>query len=297
MLMLPNTVFTPHVGANEGNASPSWRIASHLGQGVNPDGSYGWIYFEDDFEGYNACTATGTFGKAPYYAFMDGGGVASLTTDLGGVVQASSGANADDDISFSPGHVAGLVKLGVGSPGAVTGMGGKVIFEARIRAPSVTDGDGSWFVGLSGVGMIANNGFISDAHAVSGGPLLGFWVVDSDNDRMNFGYNVNAGTAQVSAYSAITAATFVKVGFVYDPSAPSANRLTWYVDGVAQEVNAAGVSAYVSGTTIGERVGKAGSAAFPAGIQMSPALDVKTDAGAAFRLDIDWWYVGMQRLS
>ena len=72
----------------------------------------------------------------------------------------------------------------------------------------------------------------------------------------------------------MVADTFMKLGFVYDPLAPTAKRITVYVDGVAS-------TTYVTGTNIA-------TATFPDGEEMSPIMHLKAAADDDFTLTADW---------
>lgn len=234
------------------------------------------LFWYDDFLGYNKLTTSGAFGKAPYYGFIENSStIQGLTTEVNGVVQIASGATADNSCGFGMAHQNGQMKIGVGSPGSVTALGGRVAFEARVRFPDITDGDGSVFIGITEEARQVDNGLFSDAHAVAQVDLLGFWVVDSNNDLINFGYNVASGTAQSVGTTAIAAeTTWLKLGFLYDFSDATSQRISWFVDGVKQ-------GTYVTGANIA-------ASTFPGGEEMGFSADAKTDASAAMRLDIDW---------
>lgn len=278
----PMAALTGYHRADVDGRSPSQQIWKHLdGQSMNADGTYGWIGWADDFEGYNTLASTGAFGKGPYYGFIENSGtITSLTTDLGGVIQLTTGGTADNDTSMGMGQIAGLVEIGVGVPGTLTSNGGKVLFEARVRAPSVTDGDFSWAVGLIEPGCVANDGFITDAHALGAKDFVGFSVTDDDGDELNFGYSVGSGSPVSVGTSALTAATFYKVGFVYNPDWPTASRIRWYVNGAEQ-------STYVTGTTVS-------ASTFPGGEPMHLYIQVKADDTDTPKIDLDWWAVAMQ---
>jgi len=280
-----NNIYTALRDAGAGGRGPSHRVWEKVGTSSNPDGGYGWIAFEDDFEGNNALASTGTFGKGPWYGFVENSGaVAKVATEIGGVIRLTTGATADNDMGITLGQVAGLVKVGVGSPGSVTATGGKVLFETRIRrVGSVADGECSFFAGLTEEARAVDNGFFTDAHAVAAIDLLGFWTTDADGDSLKFGYNVASGTAQVVGSKAIAADTWYKVGFVYDPAAVPAKRIKWYVDGVEQ-------STYVTATNIA-------ASTFPGGEVLTPSFDIKTDNSAAEAMDADWVKVAMEGLS
>lgn len=232
-----------------------------------------WHY--DDFIGYHALTSSGAFG-GKYYGFIENSStIGNLTTEVNGVIQIASGTTADNSSGFGMAQQAGQMKLGVGSPGAVTALGGRVAFEARVRFPNITDGDGSVFIGLTEEARQVDNGLFSDAHAVAGIDLLGFWVVDSNNDLINFGYNVASGTAQSVGTTAIAAATtWLKLGFIYDFSDAASQRISWFVDGAKQ-------GTYITAANIA-------ASTFPGGEEMGFSADAKTDASAAMKLDVDW---------
>jgi len=234
------------------------------------------LFYFDDFRGYNALTSSGAFGRGPYYGFIENSAtIGNLTTEVNGVVQIVTGATADNSAGFGLAHQAGQMKIGVGSPGSVTAVGGRVAFEARVRFPDVTDGDGSVFIGLTEEARQVDDGVFSDAHAVAGIDLLGFWVVDSDNDEINFGYNVASGTAQSVGTTAIAdATTWYKLGFIYDFSDATSQRIQWFKDGAKQ-------GTYVTKANIE-------ASTFPGGEEMGFTADAKTDQSAAMRLDVDW---------
>jgi hypothetical protein len=248
-------------------------------------------FFFDDFLGYHTLVTTEFFGIGQYYGFTENSGTAAnVATEVDGVLRLSTGTTADNAIGFTPGHIAGMCEIGVGVPGALTGNGGKVAFEARLRFPDITDGDGSVYCGLMDVGQAGNStsattGCIQDSHAIATVDHLGFSVLDSDNSNVNFDYNVGSGTLQEVGDSdtIASASTWYKYGFIYDPSAETSRRIQWYVDGDVQ-------GTYITKANID-------ASTFPGGEEMSPYLFAKTDASAAMRVDIDWWALAWQPTS
>lgn len=278
----PNHLYTVHRGPNADGRYPSSVIWEQLGTGPAPDAATGWLMFEDDFLGYNTLAATGAFGKGPYYGFIENSStITSVATETGGVVRITTGATAENSCGFTLGQIAGMVKVGVGSPGSVTAQTGKLLFEARVRrVGSVGDGECSFFVGLTQEGRAANDGVFTDTPAVNGIDLIGFWSLDADGDSLKMGYNVASGTAQVKDSVAIAADTWVKVGFVYDPGESADKRIKFYVNGVEQD-------GYVTAANIA-------ASTFPGGEELAPTIDIKTDEAAAEAIDIDWWAVAQQ---
>lgn len=275
----PSAIFTPHLAQGASGRGPSQRIWNHLGVNPQPDGTTGWLAFSDDFLGYNTLSSTGAFGAGPYYGFIENSStITNRADEIGGVVRVTTGATADNSCGFTLGQIGGIVKAGVGSPGSVTNYGSKLLFEARIaRVGSVADGECSFFVGLSKEGRAADNGLITDAHALAGVDAIGFWSLDADGDSLKMGYNVDSGTAQVIDSTAIAADTFVKVGLVYDPSEAAGKFIKFYVNGVEQD-------SYVTKALVG-------ASTFPLGEELTLCLDIKTDGAAAEAIDIDWWAV------
>jgi hypothetical protein len=243
-------------------------------------------FFFDDFLGYNELSSTGAFGKGPYYGFIENSStIANVATEADGVVRVSTGATADNACGFTLGQIAGQVEIGVGVPGTLTSTGGRVAFEARLRFPDITDGDGSIFCGLASEGLAADSNVISDAHALELVDHVGFSVLDADNSKIEFSYNVASGTlGEVGEADVITATTtWYKVGFIYQPQVEGSKQITWYVDGDEQ-------GTYITKATIA-------SSAFPGGEEMAPYLLAKTDATATMRVDIDWWALAWEPTS
>lgn len=279
--LFPNALYTPHCGQGKTGRGPTNALWARVYESaINPDGTPNLLYWFDDFIGYNALTTTGAFGRGPYYGFIeDSSAIASVATEYGGVLRMTTGTSDDTDISFGMGQVAGCVKVGVGVPGTLTGLGGKVAFEARFRVADVSD-HVSFVLGLAEEGCVANNGFMTDAHAAGAKDFLGFYVSGTNGDLLNFGYSVGSGSPVSVGTKAIAADTWYKVGFIYDPEETPSKRIKWYVDGVEQ-------STYVTAATVA-------ASTFPGGEEMGPFFEEKNNEGAANTMDLDWFGFAMQ---
>lgn len=269
MFYLPtNHLFVNHLGQS-GGAGLSPRLWSRMsGQGMTPDGQVPGFMVGDNFLN-TKIDADNTNGYG-YYADT-GGSVTQLATASGGVVRIATDNTDNDEVWISAGAATGVF-------GAVSDTAGSdklTIFEARFRVGQVTNAY-NIFVGLSEEGLAAAD-TITDAGALASKDLLGFWVLEADGDALNFGYRKAGQTAQttISGVQALTASTWYKVGFVYDPKAPTANRITVYVNNEEQ-------STYVTGTNIA-------AATFPDGEELTFLAGLKNGAGTAHSLDIDWW--------
>ena len=155
-----------------------------------------------------------------------------------------------------------------------------LIAEFRFRLNSVTDGDGSVFLGLGEEGLGAAATPLADdtGHTTSDDDLIGFLITEDDNDALKFVYRKNGGALQtVMTYgTALAADTWYNVGFVYDPEAPESKKIKIFVDNVEQ-------STYVTGTNIA-------AATFPDGEELDMyAAIIGSANNDPQHFDLDLW--------
>ena len=164
-------------------------------------------------------------------------------------------------------------------------------FECRVKFSSIDTGVCSFFTGLATPGTAANNALVDDTGAIKATTsFLGFRNL-LDGDNIQCIYQASADSAAVINKStvhdaagttyALVADTFVKLGFVYDPDAVPAKRITWYVNNVEQ-------GTYVTATQIA-------AATFPDAEAMTFLFGYKNTAvGATTAREgaIDWWAFG-----
>lgn len=269
MFSIPtNGQFVTHLGQS-GGAGLSPRLWGRVsGQMSTPDGQVPGFFVGDNFLN-TKIDADNTNGYG-YYADT-GGTVTQLATASGGVVRIATDSTDNDEVWISAGAATGVF-------GAVSDTAGSdklTIFEARFRVGQVTNAY-NIFVGLSEEGLAAAD-TVTDAGALASKDLLGFWVLEADGDALSFGYRKAGQTAQTTISSAqvLVASTWYKVGFIYDPKAPTSKRISVYVDNEEK-------STYVTGTNIA-------AATFPDGEELTFLAGLKNGAGTAHSLDIDWW--------
>ena len=151
----------------------------------------------------------------------------------------------------------------------------KLWFEARVKFATVTDVWGG-FVGLLEPGAaaaavpIATDGTLADKN------LIGFHRLEGDGDRFDLVYKADGQTAQTLLADAVTlvADTWIKVGFVFDPSEDPLKRIKFYY-------NAVEIGTYATSTQLA-------AATFPSDITLSLAFGgMGTGTGVA--QSIDWW--------
>jgi hypothetical protein len=283
--LLPNALFTGHLNANStgrGLSAELWQRAHATV--LSPDGQSGTFHF-DDFSpaggyapgisgGTTLPSVAGPAMGAGYAVYVDTGTSTGsfLPVDdvTGGVLRVLTGVT-DNHLSIMNTGAFGEISR-TAAEKAIT------IFEARIALPTQVT-SGSSFVGLANQVSVADGGLIVDTgELIATGAGIGFRTLDADPDGLDFVYKAASQTTVVSINnlnSAMTAGTFVKVGFIYDPSAPVAKRISVFYNGTKQ-------STYVTDTHMA-------AATFPNSVHLGMHAAVKGDAGTARALDIDWW--------
>lgn len=277
---LPHALFTNHMGANTTGLSPRlWRRVT--GSLMEPDGSKRLFLIGDDFAGIqNGGTMTDLFSEHAYVLKADDTSnhkAQGASDENGGVLQLiiDAGAGANEEIGIA---------LGDGTQQAVqisdtAGSDFLTAFECRVKVSSVTDGQLAMSVGLLGPGQ--NDGdIVTDTTGVPNASDcgIGFNIKADDGNAIDFWYEAASQTRvdKIEGVAVPTADTFVKLGFIYDPSAPASQRIKVFVDNVEQ-------STYVTATDIA-------TATFPDAEALVPTFGMKGIAGSvALELAIDWW--------
>jgi hypothetical protein len=148
-----------------------------------------------------------------------------------------------------------------------------LVFEARVR---MSDLVGNRFIGL-GEEAFAADSAITDAGALVDKDWIGFFALEGAPTILKFGYKKSGQTVQVpiaSGLQTLAVDTWYKMGFIYDPLAPTSERIKVFVDNVENITK-------VTGTNIA-------AATFPDGEEMSPVFGVKNVTDIML-MDIDWW--------
>lgn len=277
---LPHQFFVHHEGQNTSGLSPRlWRrVSQALQEGA---GQTRLFLAGDDFPAiHTAGTLTDLISELPYLIFADdttNHSVVGAADENGGVLQLNIdvGAGANEEIGICSGD--GTQQLGQISDTA--GADYITAFECRFKLSNVTDGKAATFIGLAQPGIVANGGIID----ATGGPMankaaIGFNVLADDGDSLDFCYQGASQTRQdaIAGVAALTADTFVKAGFVYDPTAPASKRIRVFINNVES-------STYVTAANIA-------AATFPDAEALTFAAIQKGIAGSvALEAAIDWW--------
>lgn len=276
--LFPSALFTTHMG-QDGGRGMSPRLWSRVnGQSLAPDGFARGYGLCDDFVNWGSAVAGTVINHQGYGYYADTGDtIKQLATEVGGVIQLATDTTDNDEVWVTTGGNTGTIcKIS-----DTAGDDKLLIAEWRVRFPQVSDTYNA-FIGLSEEGLAAAD-TVSDAGALADKDLIGFWVDEANGDSLDFVYNkAGAGgvTTLIAGVQALTADTWYKLGFVYDPSASSSERIAVYVDNEEQ-------STYVTATNIA-------AATFPDGEELAVLFGLKSGAGAIKKLDLDWFGVWQQ---
>jgi len=264
-----------------------WQAYGFIG-GDFGDPSRRGFYF-DDFEKFP--TMTSATDQDGFYTYQDSGVTISPYTVIDnsqeefGVV-----AIAGDDADRDEGHLelgdatAGLVRL---DPTA--GSRCVVAFEARIRRTSVTDNHTSFAFGLGEPAFCAAEGLVNDTNelVVAGKDFVGFQTLAASNEEIDALYAIG-GIAPTNAIIAdncgtAVAATYQKLGGVYDPRQASGDKLRLFIDGAEITYDTKVTDAIITAGT-----------AFPTDEEMTLVLLTKNGDGdtTAHAVYLDWWACG-----
>lgn len=222
------------------------RGPSSFTRGLSPDSEIGGIDIFEDFIG------------GPDGVFTDSG-VSTDGDQYGGVSRLT--ASATDEVGG-----------GLSSSSAIR-LDKKLAIEVRLKKASVANNASSIFIG------VADGDLGADVPIVDSGAdhdlvnnALGLFLDHNDGDAVALAYASSTGTQAAPVSVAIADDTWVKIGFLFEPS----KGVTLYKDGVAQATSV-GVSA-VTG------------ADFPSSsVVQKIMVAIKPDAASSGdTVDIDW---------
>lgn len=166
--------------------------------------------------------------------------------------------------------------------GNTDGAAWKLWFETRIRKSTIADNGLAFAVGLAQVNCAADNGLLADdtGDIVDSISFIGFRNLHDNGEELDFVYQDGAQTAPTETIAngaTLVASTWIKLGFVYDPFAPSTQKIRIYINNREQ-------STYVTTTNID-------AATFPENDALTFVFGVKNGTAAAASGDIDWWKI------
>lgn len=277
MLFVPQ-LFTGHRGENTSGLSP--RLWAKLyGSMMEADGCARLVFIGDDFlsyKGQETYTSAASDGVG-YTTYIDGSNtIVGLADEIGGVVALTTDTTDNDEVWMQVGSATSVC-------GAISDTAGSdflTVFECRIKKGSIADNVSAIFCGLAEEGCAAADSKADNTGVLADKDYIGFDTVHADGDAMNFVYRKSGQTAveKIAGVHVPVADDFVKLGFIYDPSAPAAKRIKVFVNNTEQ-------STYITATNIA-------TATFPDGEELAPLFGVKNGTTTASELAIDWWAFG-----
>lgn len=221
------------------------RAPSSFSRGARNDSEIGGVYIFEDFQ--NSVTGgLNNFGTAA----EDG-------AEEGGVSLLKSPNGAIDDLTAL--HSSVGIKLDA-----------RCVLEARIKKTSVTNANGSVFVGLTG-------GAVSDLVPIDGGDhavalnSVGFFIDEDSSNTVSF---VRRGSGSVAVVQSATISddSYIKIGLAFDP----ASGVKWYLNGVEQSSPILGADAK-------------DAAKFPASsVLLSMVIGIKGTDTSQDTIEVDW---------
>ena len=254
-----------------GGPSPSiWANCPVLDFLADP--AKGVHFFDDFIDGIDIATnqntaavsALGTTGAWTGATDTTGNTVATLATDIGGVIQMS--ITTDDEscmIAYPKGAaIAGKFKFTSSK---------RLWMEARIKVSSIADTISQIFVGFAEEALTAGGSLLTTSEGgVADKDYVGFVREYADGDKLNIDFNTASGsTSPVSEGNAVTlvATTWTTIGMYFDGT-----TVFFYQDGALID--------YTVDLTDTD---------FPDGEEMAFYIDTLCGAaGTTSTLDIDW---------
>jgi hypothetical protein len=198
------------------------------------------------------------------------------TPDLaGGGVRISMDGTANDEANWGPAE-ANSAPYAISTASDV----GRVAFEIRLKKSLVSNNSLAFVAGLGKKGLVADALLADSTGALADVDFIGFQVLNAAGGTVNFVYRKTGQALQtaIAGVATMTADTFVKLGFVYEPRAESSKRIRVLVNGVES-------TTYVTGTNIA-------AATFPLAVALNPIVGALVGSGAAAAtLDTDWLFV------
>lgn len=173
-------------------------------------------------------------GDINWYVYCESDKVADVALqqdDEGVLLLQTDGTDADVTAITTGNNTQGVWKTP--TEGTPPSSPKRLWFECRVKAVSITNDDGGWFVGLAQPGEAKDGGGAMSAGGAANSDVdyIGFSVLSGDMDALKAVYNeATSGTAQSSAAATIAAATWYRLGFRVADNG-SGWKLRFYVDG------------------------------------------------------------------
>lgn len=222
------------------------------------------ITIYDDFLSGPRVAAGAEASYGNYRGFADTGGLVADGAEWGGTLNLSSDGD-NEGASFRTAC----------APFQIARGQGKLWFECRVKTSHIDDTKHGIFVGMMADNALTAIVPITAAGAIADVNIVGFHRLEGDGDYFDSIYKAD-GVTQVTVGSdaaAITADTYVKLGFVFNPKT---YELTFYRNGVKLANSYTVIAA--AGTS------------FPNDVRLGLVMAVlNATASTPGSAEIDWW--------
>ncbi len=271
-----------------------------VGRGLSPAiwQAYGFIggnlgdkslkpFFFDDFA--NLGVMASTVSQGGYVTLQEGGSLVQQAAEADnsegefGVLMIDTN-DADQEqthIELGSGK-AGLVRLDIAS-----GERAVVCWEARIKRTTVLDNQLSFAFGIGEPGIAVDGALVNDDAGIkaSGLHFVGFETLAASNEEIDaiYGHNAVATEVQVTDNAGTAVAdTWMKLGCVFDPLAPTDEKMKYFIDGAEIAYDTAVTDTIITAGT-----------AFPTTDELTLCLlTINGATTTEYNLYMDWWAVG-----
>lgn len=191
------------------------------------------------------------------------GALTSPVSLTGGVINIATGGVDNNETYFQLGSATSAPFV----IGGAAGIANTSPLYFGIRVKAIQHLENGVFVGLAEEGAAAANFLADDSGVIGDKDFVGFNMLTATPAAWNITWRKNGQAVQAVTSAAVNADDWHTFEFWYD----GATTVTFWVDGVA--------NATVATTT---------AATFPGAEEMSPILAIKTGAGAAKHIQVDW---------
>lgn len=257
------------------------KLAPPVGRGMQAFNSASGnpaIGFFDDFFEFSETTGTGGYlhvetGSGTVTQIASDG--KTSTTGMGICRLLTTAADNDEAIL--------MYGNGLDAPFKLTGN--TLCFEARVMLTDITTSSHGFFVGLASLDAAVTQRVITADDAIyASADFLGFQQLKGETTAVDGMYQVSGETkvdgavnTNLDTLATITAGTFVKLGFRFNPQ--NGGTVQWFVDGVED------TAARLRVPTIET----ADADSFPDGSYMTPCACLMNDGTTEANMEIDWW--------
>lgn len=179
-----------------------------------------------------------------------------------------------------------------GSPFKINTANKLLAFECKIKKASIADESLAFFVGLTAPGVVSDHGHLGISEGDLDAPnknSVGFLCGTTlgggttfEGEKVHFSWKAvgHTGKELINEAATLVADTYIKLGFVFNPSFAADRLIQVYVNGVRN-------STFVTKAQIDAVSGAAGD--FPSDLQLGMVWASVVGATAEVKTQMEWW--------